>query len=84
LVISSEERTTLSAHSHVWAGRTGQRIATQAPIVLRAADGRPNRTIADELQASPMTILLWRRHSEKHRLAGLRVAPRPGREPIYD
>ena len=82
LVIDESERAELRALAG--AGRTEQRIATRARIVLRAADGRPNRTIADELAVSPMTILLWRRRFETHRLAGLRDAPRPGREPTYD
>src|SRR5664279_5556147 len=82
LVIDESERAELRALAR--AGRTEQRIATRARIVLRAADGRPNRAIADELSVSPMTILLWRRRFETQRLAGLRDAPRPGREPTYD
>jgi len=82
LVITDEERTALGSLAR--AGRTEQRIATRARIVLRAADGRPNRTIAVELAVSPMTILLWRRRFEARRLAGLGDAPRPGREPTYD
>ncbi|HEY5275882.1 MAG TPA: IS630 family transposase, partial [Coriobacteriia bacterium] len=82
LVIDESERAELRALAR--AGRTEQRIATRARIVLRAADGRPNRAIADELVVSPMTILLWRRRFEAQRLVGLRDAPRPGREPTYD
>ena len=82
LVITDEERTALGALTR--AGRTEQRIATRARFVLRAADGRPNRTIAEELAVSPTTILLWRRRFEARRLAGLGDAPRPGREPTYD
>lgn len=82
MVIDGSERAELRALAR--AGRTEQRIATRARIVPRAADAGPNRTIADELSLSPMTILLWRQRFETQRLAGLRDAPRPGREPTYD
>lgn len=81
LVISESERADLRALAR--AGRTEQRIATRARIVLRAADAQPNHRIAAELRVSPMTILLWRRRFETARLAGLCDAPRPGRAPTY-
>ncbi len=81
LVISESERAALRSLTR--AGRTEQRIATRARIVLGASDGRPNRALAGELGVSPMTIVLWRRRFEAARLAGLRDAPRPGREPTY-
>ena len=81
LVTSESERTALRALAR--AGRTEQRIATRARIVLRAADGEANHRIAAELHVSPMTILLWRRRFLADRLDGLRDAPRPGRAPIY-
>ncbi|HSW43598.1 MAG TPA: IS630 family transposase [Patescibacteria group bacterium] len=81
LVINEPERAELRALAR--AGRTEQRIASRARIVLRAADGRPNRAIAAELGVSPMTVLLWRRRFERERLPGLRDAARPGREPTY-
>jgi transposase len=81
LVLSEAERRALGRLTR--AGRTEQRLATRARVVLRAADGQPNRTIAAELRVSPMTVLLWRRRFEAGRLAGLRDAPRPGRAPTY-
>jgi len=66
LLITDVERAELGTLTR--AGTTEQRIATRARIVLRAADGRPNRAIADELSVSPMTILLWRRRFEVGRL----------------
>jgi transposase len=65
------------------AGRTEQRLATRARIVLRAAEGQPNNRIAAELDVAPMTVLLWRRRFERGRVAGLRDARRPGRERTY-
>jgi transposase len=65
------------------AGTTEQRLAQRARIVLRAAAGTPNRTIAAELGVSPMTVLLWRARFEREGLAGLADEPRPGRPPLY-
>jgi transposase len=65
------------------AGRTEQRVATRARIVLRAVEGLPNNRIAAEVGVAPMTVLLWRRRFERDRLAGLHDVPRPGRARIY-
>ena len=81
LVISESERAELLALAR--AGKTEQRIATRARIALAAGEGRPNRAIASDLGVSPMTVLLWRGRFTADRVAGLRDAPRPGREPIY-
>jgi transposase len=55
----------------------------RARIVLRAADGAPNKRIAAELGLHLMTVLLWRRRFQTDRLMGLHDAPRPGRVPVY-
>jgi transposase len=81
LLASDPERAELRALAR--AGRTEQRIVTRARIVLRAAEGQANRSIAEELGVSPMTVLLWRSRFAHQRLAGLHDAPRPGREPTY-
>lgn len=81
LVVDEPELTVLRGLAR--AGRTEQRLATRARIVLRAADGQPNNRIAAELRVSPMTVLLWRDRFARDRVAGLRDAPRPGRAPIY-
>jgi transposase len=81
LIVDESEMTALRALAR--AGRTEQRLATRARIVLRAAEGQPNNRIAAELDVAPMTVLLWRRRFERDRLAGLRDAPRPGRERVY-
>jgi len=82
LLITDVERAELGTLTR--AGTTEQRIATRARIVLHAADGLANERIAAELGVSKMTVLLWRNRFEQERLAGLRDAPRPGREPVYD
>ena len=67
----------------VRARTTEQRLAQRARIVLRAAEGRPNRRIAAELGVAPMTVLLWRERYERAGLAGLADEARPGRPPTY-
>jgi transposase len=81
LLISGLEREAVLALTR--AGRTEQRVATRARIVLRAADGVANERIAEELGVDKMTVLLWRRRFEAERLDGLADAPRPGRTPTY-
>lgn len=79
--MSESEREAILALTR--AGRTEQRIAMRARIVLRAADGVANERIAAELGVDKMTVLLWRRRFEAKRTAGLADAPRPGRAPTY-
>ena len=67
----------------VRARTTEQRLVQRARIVLRAAEGTPNRTIAAEVGVAPMTVLLWRDRYARAGLAGLVDEPRPGRPPTY-
>lgn len=64
----------------VRSGRTAQRVVLRANIVLGAAHGQSNNSLAQELAVSRPTILLWR---NRYRHAGvdglLEDAPRPGR-----
>jgi transposase len=51
-------------------------------VVLRAADGLQNQSIADELNVRPETVALWRNRFVMHGLDGImKDAPRPGRKP---
>jgi transposase len=58
LTISDEQRRTLE----VWvaARTTPQRVVFRSRIVLLAASGMSNRSIASELKTSRPTVLLWR------------------------
>lgn len=67
----------------VRARTTEQRLVQRARIVLRAAEGTPNRTIAAEVGVAPMTVLLWRDRYAGAGLSGLADEPRPGRPPTY-
>ena len=63
--------------------QSARRVARRAAIVLRAADGAQNLTIARELHTSPATAALWRRRYLRHGVASLlRDAPRPGRPTV--
>ncbi len=58
--------------------RTAQGLARRARVVLLAAHGRQNKTIAAELGTDPTTVGKWRRRFAERRLDGLYDEPRPG------
>lgn len=59
---------------------TAQRVALRARIVLGAAAGRSNNSLAQELAITRPTVLLWRQRYTQAGVSGLlRDAPRPGR-----
>ena len=58
--------------------RTSQGLARRARIVLLAAEGLENKTIAAELGAAADTVGVWRRRFAERRLEGLYDEPRPG------
>jgi transposase len=59
LTISSDNRRELE--KIVCSGKTEQRIALRARIVLGAAEGRSNNALAAELKTSRPTVIDWRR-----------------------
>src|ERR1017187_5041516 len=59
LTITSDSRQQLE--QIVRSGKTEQRIALRARIVLGAADGRSNNALAEELKTSRPTVIDWRR-----------------------
>jgi transposase len=58
--------------------RTAQGLARRARIVLAAADGVENKTIARSLAADENTVSKWRRRFAERRVEGLYDEPRPG------
>ncbi|MGB8011548.1 MAG: IS630 family transposase [Terriglobales bacterium] len=57
-----------------------QSVALRAHIVLGAAGGAPNKSLARQLSTTVPTVLLWRRRYEADRLAGIiEDQPRSGR-----
>jgi len=80
IVLSPEERTTLTAWAH--AKSLPLRVVQRAQIITLAADGMLSQDIAEQLRISRPTVQLWRERFLGLRLAGLeRDAPRPGRLP---
>ena len=62
-------------------GRTPQKIALRARIILQAARGEGNSAIAQDLKISRPTVLLWRDRFAHAGVPGLLAdAPRPGRK----
>ena len=65
--------------SRVRNGKTEQRLALRAKIILAAAAGQQTGRIARALAVRPATVSKWRRRFAKEGLEGLEDAPRPGR-----
>jgi transposase len=80
ITLTSDERRQLTSWSH---GRsTPHRLVDRAKIVLRAAEGKTNDEIVDDLRIHPRTVGLWRRRFALLRLTGIeKDAPRAGRTP---
>lgn len=78
IMLSDEEQVTLARWSR---GRsTPARLVLRARIVLAAAQGGENKTIAAELGCTPRTVGTWRNRFATQRLAGIeKDAPRGGR-----
>ena len=57
----------------------GRRSWFRAEVVLRAAGGQPNYSIAKELGISRNTVKNWRFRFARERFAGLQTKPIPGR-----
>jgi len=73
ILLTKEERSTLN----LWVRLSGSaRLALRAKILLLAADGRLNKEIARQLQASTKTVSMWRRRFQTGRLAALKRPPR--------
>jgi transposase len=56
----------------VRSGKTEQRVAFRSRIILKAAEGLPNRTIARELGTSRPTVIDWRKRYAAEGIKGLR------------
>jgi transposase len=66
------------------AGKTEQRLALRARIILAANEGDENKRIAADLSTTVTTVGKWRRRFHQFRKEGLSDNQRPGKAPIYD
>jgi transposase len=65
----------------VRSGRTPQRVARRARIVLLATEGKSNNAVAHQLGISRPTVILWRGRFRQLGVTGLlKDAKRPGRK----
>jgi transposase len=76
LELTPEERASLERL--VRRGKTAQRLAFRARIVLRCAEGLANMAVAQELGTSNQTVGKWRSRFVERREDGLSDEPRPG------
>ena len=76
IALTADERVTLTGWTR--AGRSPQRQAMRARIILRAADGAGTNAIAAALGTRPATVSKWRARFTQRRLPGLVDAARPG------
>ena len=74
--LTEEDRSILEGY--VRRRTTAQALATRSNIVLLAADGVPNKTIASIVGASRSTVMTWRKRFAEQGLAGLHDELRPG------
>jgi hypothetical protein len=78
LPLTARQRTELAQLTRL--PSTPQNVVLRAKIVLGAADGMANKTLAERLATTRMTVLLWRNRYAEERLAGiLEDRSRPGR-----
>jgi transposase len=79
--VDLEERCVLEQRAA--AATTTQRDALRARIVLGAAEGYSNSSIAESLDTSVDTVSCWRGRFARSRLEGLNDLPRSGRRPTF-
>ena len=77
LVLSEEERAYLERQ--VRRHRIARSLAERCRMILRCAEGLPNKVVAAQLGVHEHTVGKWRRRFVKDRVAGLGDEPRPGR-----
>ena len=76
LVLSAEEREELERYRR--RGKTSQRLALRAGIVLACAKGLDSREVAKKLKTSEQTVCKWRGRFVRNGLEGLSDSPRSG------
>jgi transposase len=81
ILLSDADRARLESIAQ--SGKSEQRAALRSKVILAAAAGLQDRTIASELGVTPMTVAKWRSRFRTAGLDGLLDSPRSGRPRIY-
>ena len=81
IILSGAEKALLS--SQIRSGRAERRMVIRAQIVLAAAGGHSNASIAAETGVHFDTLRKWHRRFHEHGLDGLKDRPRSGRTPVF-
>src|SRR6058998_686840 len=76
LVLSAAEQQALTGLAH--RARSAPAVARRARIIVAAAQGHDNQTVARRLRTTPGTVGKWRQRFVTHRVDGLLDEPRPG------
>lgn len=81
VVLTSADRTQL--RSWLAAGKTEQRLARRAAVILGVAEGLNNAAVAARVGVRPATVSKWRGRFARGGLDGLMDAPRSGKPARY-
>ena len=82
LSLSTEQREQM--RKWLAAPGTPQGVGVRCRIILAAAEGRPDQSIAADLEVSRPTVILWRGRFAEQGLESLwKIAPGRGRKPTY-
>jgi transposase len=79
--LTDYERTTLE--STVRKAKSSQRDVFRANIILEAANGAGNKSIARKLKTTSLTVRNWRKQFTRGRLKGLKDQRRSGRPCVF-
>ena len=82
VVLTGEDHAQL--RSWLAAGRTEQRLARRAAVILGVAEGLSNAAVAARVGVRPATVSKWRGRFARSGLAGLADAPRSGKPAHYE
>ena len=80
--LSQEEKGVLKSWSQ--SGRTEQRLAERARMILALAEGQTNREVALRLRTRQARVSKWRTRFAQQGREGLKDAPRQGVPQCYD
>jgi hypothetical protein len=82
VVLTEEQGATL--RGWLVAGKTEQRLAFRAGVILAIAEGLSNQAVAERVGTRPATVSKWRGRFARAGVSGLRDALRSGKPRQYE